>query len=107
MSYKIMKLICMFDLPVDTPKEQKAYRQFRTRLIKEGFTMMQYSVYIRTCPNREYTHKLERHIKKFVPQAGNIRLLTITEKQYNDMILLVGSKSQTERVIGDQRMIII
>ncbi len=54
MKYKIMKLICMFDLPTETARQKQAYRQFRKNLISEGFVMMQYSIYIRTCPSKEY-----------------------------------------------------
>lgn len=99
--------MCMFDLPVETEKEKRAYREFRKQLIKNGFVMMQYSVYIRTCPSREYTQRLENKIKKVVPANGNIRLITITEKQYNDMKILVGSKSLKEAAIGSERMIVI
>lgn len=107
MSYNIMRLMCMFDLPVETEKEKRAYREFRKQLIKNGFVMMQYSVYIRTCPSREYTQRLENKIRKVVPSNGNIRLITITEKQYNDMKILVGSKSLKEAAIGSERMIVI
>lgn len=102
-----MRLMCMFDLPVETEKEKRAYREFRKQLIKNGFVMMQYSVYIRTCPSREYTQRLENKIEKVVPSNGNIRLITITEKQYNDMKILVGSKSLKEAAIGSERMIVI
>jgi CRISPR-associated protein Cas2 len=83
----------MFDLPVETDSEKREYRAFRKNLIKEGFVMMQYSVYVRVCPSREYAKRLESRIKKFVPQEGNVRLLCVTEKQYSDMKLLVGSRT--------------
>ncbi len=105
MDYRIMRMICMFDLPVESPAEQKVYRDFRKNLIKEGFTMMQYSVYIRTCPNREYFNQLEKRIRAFAPDRGNIRLVGITEKQYSDIKIIVGSKNETERLIGSERMI--
>ncbi len=107
MSYKVMRLLCMFDLPADTADEKRAYRTFRTKLIKEGFTMIQYSVYMRVCPNREYLERLEVRIKKFTPKNGNVRLLYVTEKQYADMKLLVGSRSTAETAIGTERLIII
>ncbi len=107
MKYKIMRMICMFDLPSDTSQEQRIYRTFRKNLIKEGFIMIQYSVYMRTCPNRDYCKRLEKCIQKFIPEKGNIRLLVITEKQYDDMKIFIGSKSETEKTIGTERMIII
>ncbi len=69
--------------------------------------MIQYSVYMRTCPNRDYCKRLEKRIQKFIPEKGNIRLLVITEKQYDDMKIFIGSKSETEKTIGTERMIII
>ncbi|WP_243206958.1 CRISPR-associated endonuclease Cas2 [Lentihominibacter hominis] len=102
-----MRLLCMFDLPVETGDEKRSYRIFRKNLIKEGFIMLQYSVYMRTCPNREYAHALEKRLKKYIPANGNIRLVSITEKQYEDMIFLVGSKQATEEAVGTERMVII
>ena len=107
MKYKIMRMVCMFDLPVETSKEQKAYRTFRKELIKEGFTMLQYSVYVRTCPSREYSERLEKRIRKIAPSEGNVRLLCITEKQYEDMKLIVGTKCYGDRTIGTERLVII
>lgn len=106
MKYKIMRMICMFDLPVETDEEKRAYRSFRKDLLREGFIMIQYSVYVRTCPSREYCNRLEKRIRKIIPKKGNIRLLVVTEKQYEDMKLLVGSKNETEKVLGTERMII-
>ena len=97
----------MFDLPVETDAERRSYRLFRKNLIKEGFVMMQYSVYVRTCPSREYSNRLEKRIKKMVPSKGNVRLIVITEKQYEDMKILVGSKQSQEDKIGTERLIVI
>lgn len=107
MNYKVMRLMCMFDLPTETEKDKRRYRQFRKNLLQEGFTMMQYSVYIRTCPSKELADRLEKRIKKYVPPKGNVRLVAITEKQYRDMKILVGSKSLQEEVIGSERFVII
>ncbi len=107
MDYKLMRLLCMFDLPMESGEEKRAYRNFRRDLIKEGFVMMQYSVYVRVCPSREYANRLEKRIQKFIPEEGNVRLLCVTEKQYSDMKLLVGSRSTAEEAIGVEMMIII
>lgn len=107
MKYKIMRMICMFDLPVETESEKRSYRVFRKNLIKEGFVMMQYSVYVRTCPSREYCTRLGKRIKKIVPSKGNVRLLVVTEKQYEDMKILVGSKQNQEDKIGTERLIVL
>ena len=96
MDYKIMRMLCMFDLPVETDEERRSYRIFRKNLI-----------YVRVCPSREYANRLEKRIKKFIPREGNVRLLCVTEKQYSDMKLLVGSQSVAEAAIGTERLIIL
>ena len=100
-------MLCMFDLPVETEEQRRAYRIFRKNLIQEGFMMIQYSIYVRICPSREYANRLENRIKKGIPREGNVRLLCVTEKQYADMKLLVGSRQTAETAIGTERLIII
>ena len=107
MKYSVMKIVCMFDLPIDTEKERRAYRTFRKHLLEEGFLMIQYSVYVRTCPTREYANRLQTRMRSYVPENGNIRLLTVTEKQYDEMILLVGKRKKTEEVVGTKRFIVL
>lgn len=107
MSYERMRVFCMFDLPVETSKEQKQYRIFRKGLIANGFTMLQYSVYQRMVPNRRAGQKYEAIIKKFIPESGDVRLIYISEKQYNDMKLLVGDRSRQEEIVANKKMVII
>ena len=107
MRYDVMRVLCMFDLPVDTDKEKREYRNFKKKLILEGFVMLQYSVYIRTCPNRQYSERLQKRLAKNLPANGNIRLLEITEKQYEDMKILVGTKSINEKIANDERFVVI
>lgn len=81
-----MWLFVFFDLPTSTKKERKAAAQFRKSLEKDGFTMMQYSVYNRFCASRE---SLEVHIKRvrsLIPPSGQVSILSITDKQYGEII---------------------
>ena len=107
MRYQEMRILCMFDLPVATKKQQRQYRYFRKNLLQNGFTMLQYSVYYRVVPNRAAANKFESIIKKALPSSGNIRLLYVSEKQFNDMKLLVGQKAVQERAVGSEKMVII
>ena len=106
MNYKVMRMICISNLPVDTKSEQREYRKFRNYIMSEGFVMIQYSVYVRVCPKREYAQSLSKRIQKNVPKQGNIRLLSVTEKQYSEMKLLVGKNSAKEK-IGMERLIVL
>lgn len=77
-----MKVLCMFDLPVETEEQRRAYRVFRKNLMKEGFTMIQYSVYVRTCQNREHGKRIEKRLRQILPKEGNIRILAGDRKAY-------------------------
>lgn len=91
-AYHIMWLFVYFDLPTNTKKERKAASLFRKNLMKDGFSIMQYSVYNRHCASKE---SLEVHVKRvqsFLPEFGQVSLLKITDKQYGDMINFWGKK---------------
>lgn len=102
-----MRVICFFDLPTETNAHKRRYRTFRKSLLENGFEMLQYSVYVRTCPNRVFAKKYYDKIAKAAPKEGHIRLLTVTEKQFEDMVLIVGEKAQQEEIIGSNKLVII
>ena len=87
-----MWLLAMFDLPTDTKKARKAYTQFRKALIKDGFTMMQYSVYIRHCASEENVEVHDGRVVAVLPPDGEVRLLRITDKQYERMRVFWGKR---------------
>ena len=80
----------MFDLPTDTPKARRAYTMFRKELLRDGFTMMQYSVYIRHCASIENAKTHAARMGSRVPSAGEVRFLTITDKQFGRIETYVG-----------------
>jgi len=95
----------MFDLPVETKTQVRVYNKFRKQLIKEGFLMLQYSIYIKTCINREAANGTINIIKKYLPKNGHIRSLIITEKQYENMVVLLGEEDKNIKILGDNRTI--
>ena len=107
MRYVAVRVICIFDLPVTTDSEKRAYRTFRKFLIKNGFEMLQYSVYIRTCPDRSFARKFYRKIKLNSPKKGDIRLLTITEKQFEDMEYIVCSHNEKRIILESDDLVVI
>jgi CRISPR-associated protein Cas2 len=84
-AYRIMWLFVFFDLPTNTKKERRTAQQFRKKLLKDGFTMMQYSVYTRHCASFESATVHVNRIKSFIPAAGQVSILQITDKQYGDI----------------------
>ena len=89
-----MWVIAMFDLPTDTPKARKAYARFRKTLLEDGFTMMQYSVYMRHCASIDSAGVHVKRMGDQVPAEGEVRFLTITDRQFGRIKVFVGRKHQ-------------
>ena len=92
--WRSMWVIAMFDLPTDTPKARKAYTRFRKDLLEDGFTMMQYSVYVRHCASIENAKVHAARMGKQVPAAGEVRFLTITDRQFGRIEIYAGKSRQ-------------
>jgi CRISPR-associated protein Cas2 len=80
--YRTMWLFVLFDLPVDTKAARRAYAQFRKALLKDGFTQLQYSVYGRVCSSADATEVHIKRVQNQLPPDGEVRLLWITDKQF-------------------------
>ena len=80
----------MFDLPTHTKNARRAYAKFRKDLLEDGFTMMQYSVYIRHCASIENAKVHTLRMGSRVPSAGEVRFLTVTDKQFGRIETHVG-----------------
>lgn len=92
--YRIMWILVFFDLPTETKKERKIYTIFRKRLIQDGFTMFQFSIYLRHCASRENADSHIKRVKSFLPPAGQVGILSITDKQFGNIELFVGKKEK-------------
>ena len=91
-----MRVIVMFDLPVLTSAQRREYTRFRKFLLKSGFVMQQESIYSKLALNTSIALRIEDNVRKNKPSEGLVQMLTITEKQYGRMELLVG-ETQTLR----------
>jgi len=85
-----MWVVVLFDLPVDTKAARRAYAIFRKSLIKDGFTMLQYSVYARHSSSEENAQVHINRVENWVPDDGEVRILTITDKQFEKMRIFWG-----------------
>jgi CRISPR-associated protein Cas2 len=87
-----MWLYAMFDLPVDTKKARKEYTRFRKTLISEGFLMLQFSVYARYCRSEEASAAHRSRVRDLLPPDGQIRLLSVTDRQFGKQEVYNGKK---------------
>jgi CRISPR-associated protein Cas2 len=92
--YRTMWLFVFFDLPVETKKQRKAATDFRKRLLKDGFSMMQYSVYIRHCASHESADMHTARVKSIIPPQGMVSILRITDKQFSNIQNFWGGASK-------------
>ena len=100
--YRIMWVLVLFDLPTETKKERKAAADFRKKIMGDGFTMFQFSIYLRHCPSRENADVHIKRVKSFLPELGQVGILCITDKQFGEMELIIGKKEEKMPEIGQQ-----
>ena len=100
--YRIMWVLVFFDLPTETKKERRAYTDFRKKLQNDGFCMFQFSIYLRHCASRENAEVHIRRVKSMLPEAGNVGVLCITDKQFGQMELFQGKKEKEKKTEGQQ-----
>ena len=91
-----MRMIVFFDLPVQTKMERRYATTFRNFLLKDGYHMLQFSVYARVCNGNDAVKKHESRLKASLPPNGSIRLLVVTEKQYQSIQILLGNYQPEE-----------
>ena len=101
-----MRMIVFFDLPTETIADRRSYNIFRKMLLKEGFVMMQESVYCKLLVNSTAAKTALETIRKNKPPKGNVQALTITEKQFADIEFITG-EFNTDVINSDERMVVI
>ena len=94
---KFMRIVVFFDLPVKTKKQRRVATSFRNFLLKDGYHMIQFSVYARVCNGNDDVEKHKKRMNLNLPDTGSVRLLVITEKQYESIEILVGSLTKEEK----------
>ncbi len=94
MNYKFMRLLVFFDLPMLTDKNRREYNRFHKFLLKNGFIMMQKSVYTKLVINNVTSSAVKQRVRNNLPPEGVVELLEITENQFSKIEYLVGEEQQ-------------
>ena len=90
--YRILWILVFFDLPVVKKKDRKIAARFRKDIMRNGFSMFQFSIYLRHCPSRENADVHIKRVKKLLPEKGHVGILTVTDKQFGSMELFYGTQ---------------
>jgi CRISPR-associated protein Cas2 len=89
-AYRNMWIMVLFDLPTETKRERREASDFRKSLLKDGFTMFQFSIYIRFCQSMENAEVHTKRVKRNLPQEGKVGIFSITDKQFEKMEIFYG-----------------
>jgi len=100
--YRIMWVLVLYDLPTETKTERKIAADFRKKIMGDGFTMFQFSMYIRHCASSENAVVHTKRVKQILPEKGSIAIMTITDKQFGNIELFVGKKAKPVNAAGQQ-----
>lgn len=101
-----MRIIVMFDLPTDTKKSRKEYTQFRSFLLRDGYDMLQYSVYARICSHSDAADKHLKRLRLYAPKKGAVRVIAITNKQFAEAHIITGDRTRQEKRVTESQMLL-
>ena len=101
-----MRILVPFDLPITTLENKRSYRAFRKYLLKNGFMMMQESVYCKIALNAVVAGAIINNVKLNLPPDGLVQLLTVTERQFSRMEVLLGEE-HNDVLNSDERLVIL
>lgn len=104
-SYKEVRILVLYDLPMSDTENRKHYTKFRKEILKLGCYLVQYSVYAKVLKNEIYYNAFITKLKKVMPEKGEVRVIKITEKQYEDMIFLSGAKNNHEKKVSSNNIV--
>ncbi|MBJ6368266.1 CRISPR-associated endonuclease Cas2 [Snuella sedimenti] len=97
-----MWVLVFFDLPTETLTERKVATRFRKQLLDDGFTMFQFSIYMRFCASRENAAVHIKRTKMNLPKKGKVCIMQITDKQFGMMELFYGKKEVAPKPVSQQ-----
>ena len=106
MSYRFMRLVVFFDLPIETSAQQREYRRFRKFLVQNGFVMLQNSVYSKIVLNATAANALRQNIRNNKTNEELIEMLLVTERQFEKMEIVVGER-RSDVIDDDKRLVIL
>lgn len=101
-AYRIMWVLVFFDLPTDTKSDRKAASRFRKDLQSDGFTMFQFSIYLRHCSSRENMEVHQKRITSRLPEKGHVGMLSITDAQFARMKIWYNTEEKEEKDVPQQ-----
>lgn len=104
--YKQVRVLVLYDLPMVDIEDRKEYTKFRKNILKLGCYLVQFSVYAKVIKNEIYYKSFIQKLKGILPERGEVRVIKLTEKQYQDMLFLNGPKNNFEKKISNNNLVV-
>ena len=104
--YKQVRVLILYDLSMSEAEDRKEYSKFRKDILKLGCYLVQFSVYAKVIKNEVYYKSFIDKLKKILPEKGEVRVIKLTEKQYEDMIFLNGTANNFEKKISNNHLVV-
>lgn len=104
---RFMRLVVFFDLPTETAPQRREYARFRKYLLKNGYLMLQKSVYTKLAIDGRMTGSLISRLEENKPPEGLVQVMQVTEKQYADMVCIVGGGEAREEIESTDGLVVL
>ena len=101
-AYRVMWILLFYDLPTDTKKQRKQAARFRKNIMGDGFTMFQFSIYVRHCASMDNAQVHIKRVQAMLPEKGHVGILCITDKQFGDIKIFYSREEQQPELPGMQ-----
>ncbi len=101
-AYRIMWVLVFFDLPTETKVQRRRAAQFRKKIMGNGFSMFQFSMYIRHCASRENAEVHIKRVKSMLPPEGHVGIMCVTDKQFGNIEIFHGHKEKAPPPVAQQ-----
>ncbi len=104
--YKKVRVLILYDLPMIEDRDIKIYSRFRKEILKLGCYMVQFSIYAKVIKNEIYYQSFVTKLKEIMPAKGEVRVVKVTERQYQSMLFLNGAKNNFEKKISNNQLVV-
>ena len=104
---RFMRLVVFFDLPTETAPQRREYARFRKYLLKNGYLMLQKSVYTKLAIDGRMVDALIARLEENKPAEGLVQALQVTEKQYSDIVCIVGGGDVREELESTEGLVVL
>ena len=77
-----------------------AYSELRKFLLNDGYLKLQPDIFMRVEDSKKSCVKQRNRVQSYLPPAGEVRMLILTEKQFENCLLCQEKPDLQEKLVG-------